>query len=115
MKKKMGGIIFVCAIIAFVFVPSNAHADISQGFHNVNITFVGPLFGHTVMVVDAVDGSFTDQWLELDPVNQNMLLATALTAVSLTKPAKIWVMADSHDLVGMTVQTCYSILMDFSD
>ena len=115
MKKKIGRLLFIFAIFTFAFVPLNANADISQGFHTVNIKFLGPMFGETLMMVEAVDASFTNQWLQIDSANQNMLLATALTSVSLNQPVKIWVDNDTHDFVGMSVQTCYSVQMDLSN
>lgn len=115
MKKKIGGLVFLLTIFAFVLVPLNANADISQGFHTVNVKCIGPLFGKTIVLVDAVDGSFTDQWLEIDPTNQNPLLATILTAVSLNKPVRVWILSGTYDLVGLTVQTCYSVLLETSD
>ena len=110
MKKLCAILIILVAVFSFVFVPSNASAAVSQGFHDVNIVFAGPLFGSIVIIVDAVDQSFTGEWLELNPAMANALLATALTLMSTGAQGKVWVMNDPHTIAGLSVQTCFSVL-----
>ena len=102
--------ILIVLVAVFAFVPSNASAQISQGWHTVTIDRAGPLFGAVIIRVDESSGAFTDAWLELNPANSNALLATALTVQSTGEQARIWVMNDPHDIAGITVQTCYSVL-----
>jgi hypothetical protein len=113
MEKRIGGLLLILAVATFAFAPVNADA-VDQGFYSVNIKFVGPMFGETLMMVDAADGSFTSLWLKLDSANQNMLLATALTAVSLNKPVKIWVLTGTQNFAGVSCQICYAVQMDLS-
>lgn len=110
MKKWFAILIILVAVFSFAFVPSNASAQISQGFHEVNVTFAGPLFNRIVIIVDAVDQSFTDKWLELNVDNDKALLATALTLMTAGVPGKVWVANDPHTLAGLPVQTCFSVL-----
>jgi hypothetical protein len=42
---------------------------------------------------------------------QNALLATALSGLSMQQPVRIWIKNDPHDLAGITVQTCFSVLL----
>ena len=109
MKKRCMIFVILVAVFSFSFIPSNAFA-ISQGWHIVTVDYAGPVFGKMVIRVDAVNNSFTDQWLELNSDMDKSLLATALTAMTMGSQARIWVMDDPHNLVGLTVQTCYSIL-----
>jgi hypothetical protein len=112
MKRKSLIILFVVAVaFALTFVPAKSHAAVPQGFSDANIIFAGPLFGKIIIKVDAVNGSYTNQWLELNPEMQNSLLATALSAISLQQSVRIWVANDPHSLAGITVQTCYSVLL----
>lgn len=110
MKKWFVILIVLVAVFSFAFVPSNASAQISQGFHDVNVVYGGPLFSSIVIIVDAVDQSFTGEWLELNPANDKALLATALTLMSAGVPGKVWVYNDPHTLAGLPVQTCMSVL-----
>ena len=110
-RKSLIIVLFVTFAIFFAFVPVESHAAITQGFHDVNIVSAGPFFGKIIMIVDAVDGSFKNQWLVLNTVMQNPLLATALSSISLQQEVRVWVMADSVSLPGITAQTCYSILL----
>jgi hypothetical protein len=112
MKRKSLMILFIVTVaFAFTFVPAKSHAAITQGFHDVNIVSAGPFFGKIIMIVDATNGSFKNQWLILDAEMQNSLLATALSGISLQQEVRVWVMADSVSLPGITAQTCYSILL----
>jgi len=112
MKRKSLIILFVVAVaLAFTFVPAKSHAAVPLGWSDANIVYAGPLFGKIIIKVDAVNGSFTNQWLELDSAMQNSLLAVALSAISLQQPVRIWVANDPHPLAGLTVQTCYSVLL----
>jgi len=112
MKRKSLIILFVVAVtLAFTFVPAKSHAAVPLGFSDVNIVSAGPFFGKILIIVDAVNGSFSNQWLVLNPEMQNSLLATALSAVSLQQEVRVWVMNDSVPLPGITAQTCYSILL----
>ena len=110
MKKKIAilGALFV--LCTCVFFTSYASAQISQGFHDVTILYAGPFFDRIIILVNAVDGSFAYQWLELNGGNDKALLATALTAMSMGNPVRAWVMNDPHTVAGLAVQTCYSIL-----
>jgi hypothetical protein len=112
MKRKSLMILFIVTVaFAFTFVPAKSHAAITQGFHDVNIVSAGPFFGKIIMIVDATNGSFKNQWLILDAEMQNSLLATALSGISLQQEVRVWVMADSVPLPGIIAQTCYSILL----
>ena len=111
MKKWCAILIILVAVFSFAFVPSNASAQVSQGWHTVTIDYAGPLFGVLVIMVDAVDQSFTNQWLELNPTMANELLATALTAMSTGMQARVWIMNDPHTIAGITVYTAYSVLV----
>jgi hypothetical protein len=110
MKKLCAILIILVAVFSFAFVPSNASAAIAPGWHTVTIGYAGPLFGVMIIRVDAADGSFTNQWLELNPAMANELLATALTAMSMGAEARVWVANDAHDLVGIELQTAFSLL-----
>ena len=110
MKKWCAILIILVAVFSFAFVPSNASAAISQGWHVVTIGYAGPLFAVQIIRVDAADGSFTNQWLELNPAMANELLATALTVMSTGKQARIWVKNDPHSLVDIELQTAFSLL-----
>ena len=110
MKRWCAILIVLVAVFSFAFVPSNASAAVPAGWNVVTITWAGPLFGTAIIMVDAADQSFTNEWLELNPAAANSLLATALTAQSMGAQARIWVADDPHSLAGLTVQTCYSIL-----
>ncbi len=112
MKRKSLIILLVVAVaFAFTFVPAKSHAAVPLGFSDVTIDYAGPLFGKIIIKVKAVNGSFTNQWLELNPAMQNSLLAVALSAVSLQQPVRIWVANDPHLIAGITVQTCYAVLL----
>jgi hypothetical protein len=110
-RKSLIIVLIVTAAIFLTFVPVKSHAAVPLGFSDANIVYAGPLFGKIIIKVDAVDGSFTNQWLELNPAMQNSLLAVALSAISLQQPVRIWVQNDPHVIAGITVQTCYSILL----
>lgn len=112
MKRKSLMILFVVAVaFAFTFVPAKSHALVPLGFSDANVDYAGPLFGKIIIKVTAVNGSYANQWLELNPAMQNSLLATALSAISLQQPVRIWVQNDPHSLAGITVQTCFSVLL----
>jgi hypothetical protein len=110
MKRKSFIILLVVVAMAFTFVPAKTFADVPVGWSVANIVYAGPLFGKIVIKVDAVNGSYTNEWLELNPEMQNSLLATALSGLSLQQPVRIWVANDPHTLAGLRVQTCYSVL-----
>jgi len=110
-RKSLIIVLIVTAVIFLAFVPVKSHAAVPLGFSDVNIVSAGPFFGKILIIVDAVDGSFSNQWLVLNPELQNPLLATALSAVSLQQEVRVWVMNDSVPLPGITAQTCYSILL----
>ena len=112
MKRKGLSILLVIAvIISLTFVPTKSNAAIPLGWYTVRIVYAGPLFEKIVLLVDAVDGSFTNQWLELNVPMQNQLFASALTAVSMQKLVGIYVTNDPHYFAGVTVQTCYSLFV----
>jgi len=112
MKRKGLSILLVIAvIISLTFVPTKSNAAIPLGWYTVRIVYAGPLFEKIVLLVDAVDGSFTNQWLELNAPMQNPLFASALTAVSMQKLVGIYVTNDPHYFAGVTVQTCYSLFV----
>jgi hypothetical protein len=109
-RKNLTIFLFVAVALAFTLVPVKSFA-IDQGWHFAKMVYAGPLFGKIIIKVDASDGSFTNQWLELNPAMQNSLLATALSALSLQQPVRIWVANDPHVIAGITVQTCFSVLL----
>jgi len=112
MKRKSLIILFVVAVaIAFTFVPAKSHAAMTQGWHTVTIDSAGPFFGKIIMLVDAANGSFTNQWLVFDATMQNSLLATALSAISLQQQARVWVSSTTQALPGITPQICTSVLL----
>jgi hypothetical protein len=112
MKRKSLIIAMIFVIgLSFTFVPTKSLAAIAQGWHFAKVVYAGPLFGKIIIKVDASDGSFTDQWLELNTPMQNSLLATALSALSMQQPVRVWVANDPHILAGVTVQTCFSVLL----
>ena len=111
MKKKiaiMGALFVLCTC---VFFTSYASAQISQGFHDVTILYAGPFFDRQIVLVNAVDGSFSYQGLEMNGGNDKSLQGTALTARSMGHPVRAWVMNDPHTVAGIPVQTCFSILL----
>jgi hypothetical protein len=110
-RKSLIIVLIVTAAISLAFVPVKSHAAVPLGWSDGNIVYAGPLFGKIIINVDAVNGSFANQWLELNPAMQNSLLATALSALSMQQPVRIWVAADPHVIAGITVQTCYSVLL----
>jgi len=103
-------LVILVAVFSFAFVPSNASAAITQGWHFVTINYAGPLFNIIVVRVDAVDASFTNQWLELNSDMDKELLATALTAMSQGAQVRVWVASPTRTVVGIELQTVYSIL-----
>ena len=109
--KKKAMVLALSLAIAFsvAFVPGKALA-LTQGWHFGTVDYAGPLFGKIIIRVDITDGA-SDQWLELNPAMQNQLLATALTALSTGEQVRIWVSDDPHNLAGITVQTCFSVLL----
>ena len=112
MKRKIWGILLVLAvIISLTFVPTKSNAAIPIGWYSVRIVYAGPLFEKILIQVDAVDGSFSNQWFELNAPMQNPLFASALTALSMQKSASIYVTNDPHYFAGVTVQTCYSLMI----
>lgn len=112
MKRKSFTILFVVAIaLAFTLVPVKSHALVPQGWSDATVVFAGPLFGKIIIKVNAVNGSFVNQWLELNPAMKNPLLAVALSAISLQQPVRIWAANDPNVIAGITVQTCYSLLL----
>jgi hypothetical protein len=112
MRRKSLIILFVVAVaLAFTFVPTKSHALVPVGWSTARIVYAGPLFGKIVIGVTASNGSYTNQWLELNPAMQNSLLATALSALSMQQEVRVWVDDDPNVIAGITVQTCYSILL----
>ena len=110
MKRKSVIILFVVAVaLAFTFVPVKSFAAIAQGWHTAEVVQAGPFFGEMLVKVELSTGG--EQWLKLNPEMSNSLLATALSALSLQQPVRIWVLADSAPLVGITVQTCLALLV----
>jgi hypothetical protein len=112
MKKRsiIAGLILLVAL-TFTLTPAISDAAIAQGWHFAKVVYAGPLFGKIIIKVDASDGSFTNQWLELNGSMQNSLLATSLSALSMQQPVRVWVANDPHDLAGISVQTCFSVLL----
>jgi len=112
MKRKSLLILFVVAVsFALTFVPAKSHAAVPRGFSEANIVFAGPLFDRIIIKVDAVNGSYTNQWLVFDRDMGNQLLAVALSAVSLQQPVRVWVDSDAVNVGGIIMQTCYSVLL----
>ena len=112
MKRKSVTVVLIVVIaLSFTFVPAKSFAAIAQGWHFAKVVYAGPLFGSIIIKVDASDGSFTNQWLELNAPMQNSLLATALSAMSMQQEVRVWVANDPHNIAGVTVQTCFSVLL----
>ena len=111
--KRQSLIIAMVLAIAFslTFIPTKSFATIAKGWHSATVVFAGPLFDKIIIKVDARDGSFTNQWLELNAPMKNSLLATALSALSMQQPVMVWVANDPHVFAGISVQTCFSVLL----
>jgi hypothetical protein len=112
-RKSLTIVLFVAVALAFTLTPVKSYA-LSQGWHFATIVFAGPLFGSIVIKVDSSPNNpvqFQDQWLVLNPEMQNSLLATALSGLSMQQPVRIWVANDPFVLAGITVQTCFSVLL----
>ena len=110
-RKSLIIVLFVTAVIFLTFVPAKSHAAVPRGFSEANIVFAGPLFDRIIIKVDAVNGSYTNQWLVFDRDMGNQLLAVALSAVSLQQPVRVWVDSDAVNVGGIIMQTCYSVLL----
>ena len=110
-RKSLIIALFLAIVLSLTFVPGKSFAAIAQGWHFAKVVYAGPLFGKIIIKVDASDGSFTNQWLELNAPMQNSLLATSLSALSMQQPVRIWVANDPHNLAGVSVQTCFSVLL----
>ena len=89
-RKRILLFLLTAVIISLTFIPTKSNAEIPQGWYTVSIIYAGPLFDKILLLVSAVDGSFANQWLELNPPMQNPLLASALTVVSMQKFAAIY-------------------------
>ena len=113
-RKSLTIVLFVAVALAFTLTPVKSFALVAQGWHFAKIVYAGPLFGDIIIKVDSSPNNpsqFQNEWLVLNREMKNPLLATALSGLSLQQPVRIWVMNDPRTLAGITVQTCYSVLL----
>jgi hypothetical protein len=112
-RKSLTIVLFVAVALAFTLTPVKSFA-LQGGWHFAKIVYAGPLFDKIIIKVDSSPNNpiqFQNQWLVLNSAMQNSLLATALSGLSMQQPVRIWIANDPSVLAGITVQTCYSVLL----
>jgi hypothetical protein len=107
MKKLI--LLYIIAAFFIFFGVSFASGTVTQGYHEITIDDVGPLFSEIILKGDAVDGSFENEWFILNKTEANKLLAVALTGMSADSKIIIWVSDDPHPFAGITVRTIFGM------
>ena len=107
MKKLF--LIYTILVLFFFIGDCFASGTVTQGYHEITIDDVGPLFNGIILKGDAVDGSFENEWFILNPAEANKLLAVALTGISADSKIIIWVSDDPHPFAGVTVRTIFGM------
>jgi len=107
----MRKVLLVCVLAVVLSGGIKANAAVaSQGFHVCKISYVGSLFGKTLMALTSVDWT-GEVWVIFDPTTEKNMLATALTARVADLPLRCWIMGDSVTHI-MPCQTLYGIGLD---
>ena len=80
MKKR--NIILATLIVCGFFLIGVGNASAAEAWYDCTVDMIGPSFGSLYVILDDVNGAFTDRWFLLDASQENKFMAAVLTQMA---------------------------------
>jgi hypothetical protein len=79
---KFKSIFLALLIVGGVFFLMAGNASAAAAWYDCSVDMVGPAWGTMYVILDDLNGAFTDKWYVLDPAQANQMMAAVLTQMS---------------------------------